>query len=258
MPNTIKNSILFIITVTAIGILLFIDPIPQDPAYHHFADTRNILRIPNFFNVISNAPLVLIGMWGLIRFRSVHIPQSMKQHYLIFCAGVFLIGWGSFYYHLQPDNSSLVWDRLPMTIAFMSFFSALITEYISVKIGYRLLYPLLLLGAASVLYWYITETMGAGDLRPYAAVQYIPLALTPLILIFYRPEHTFKSYVIWSLVFYGLAKIMELADANLFALSGNILSGHAIKHLLAAAGSVCIINMFINTKAGDFHGETNG
>jgi len=245
----IKHLLLTIFTVSGLIVLFLMGPIPQDPAYHHFADTKKLFGIPNFFNVITNLPFILIGLYGLLCIGTDKIVASIKPHYIIFCAGIFLIGLGSSFYHLHPDNPSLVWDRLPITIAFMSFFSALISEYVSTNVGKKMLYPALVLGIISVIYWHITETLDAGDLRPYAAVQYIPLALTPLILIMYKPQNTYKRYVFWSLVFYGLSKGFEIFDADIFRFFQNTLSGHTIKHLLAAPGSIFVMKMFINPKS---------
>ncbi len=38
---------------------------PQAAGYHEFADTRIFLGIPNFLNVISNIPFLLVGILGL-------------------------------------------------------------------------------------------------------------------------------------------------------------------------------------------------
>ncbi len=70
-------------------------------------------------------------------------------------------------YHLAPDNNRLVWDRLPMTVAFMGFFASMIGERISVQAGTWLLWPLVWLGFASVLNWHAGERRNAGDLRLY-------------------------------------------------------------------------------------------
>lgn len=37
---------------------------------------------------------------------------------------------GSTYYHWNPNDSTLVWDRLPMTLAFVSIFCFMLEEYI--------------------------------------------------------------------------------------------------------------------------------
>jgi hypothetical protein len=84
-----------------------------------------------------------------------------------------------------------------------------------------------------VLWWAWTEAHGHGDLRPYAAVQFLPILLIPgLLLLFPQPGRG----PLWGvLALYGLAKALEHWDAAILALIG-ITGGHAIKHLAAAAG----------------------
>lgn len=48
-------------------------PLPQSQQYHHFADDRTFLGVPNGLNVISNLPFVIVGVWGL---RSVSRNQD--------------------------------------------------------------------------------------------------------------------------------------------------------------------------------------
>ena len=55
--------------VASLAILPLLPPVPQDPSYHQFADQRTLLLgIPNFWNVISNLPFVLVGAMGLWQF----------------------------------------------------------------------------------------------------------------------------------------------------------------------------------------------
>ncbi len=149
---------------------------------------------------------------------------------------------GSSYYHLAPDNDRLVWDRLPMTLGFMSVFAAVIQERVSLTLGRRLLIPLLGLGLASVLYWQMTERAGAGDLRLYGMVQFYPLVMIPLMLAMFPPRYTRGSDIIGALFLYGGAKLLELADAMVFS-AGRIVSGHTLKHMAAAAASYWILVM---------------
>jgi len=58
--------ILTVATVSVIG-ALFVPRIPQDPTYHQFADDRTLLGIPNFWNVVTNIPFVLVGIFGFSR-----------------------------------------------------------------------------------------------------------------------------------------------------------------------------------------------
>lgn len=218
-------------------------PIPQDPAYHQFADARTLLAVSNFWNVASNLPFLLAGLWGFVFVRrhseSVCIP-GLQSAYLVFFAGVFLTAFGSGYYHLDPANEPLIWDRLPMTIGFAGLFSIIIGEFISVRAGRRILAPLLVIGIASVAYWAYTESRGAGDLRPYAVVQFLPLLLIPFILLLNRPAIGSVKYYWLMILFYVLAKVFEYFDVAIFSF-GQALSGHTIKHLFAALTPVTML-----------------
>lgn len=145
-----KHYALFaLICLSALVGLALLGPLPQDPLYHQFADQRPLLGIANFLDVISNLPFVIIGLLGLgylapgclRRGRPAGGLPPLLLHYRIFFVGVLLTGLGSGYYHLAPDNHTLVWDRLPMTIAFMAFFAALVGESLSLRAGRLLLWP---------------------------------------------------------------------------------------------------------------------
>jgi len=235
-----RLKIILAITVVAIIAVFSIAPIAQQPDYHNFADRRSLFNIANFFNVLSNLPFVIIGIMGM---RLVALRQAsgglaeLRAMYLTFFAGVFLTGLGSAYYHHQPDNQTLLWDRLPMTIAFMALFSAIVGEYISTQLARKLFVPLLMLGVASVVYWYATELDGHGDLRVYMLVQFLPVVLMPLILWLFDSTLNNDKYI-WSVIgAYAASKLMELFDARLYSAVG-LLSGHSLKHLVAALGTL--------------------
>lgn len=219
------------------GALLFRGRIPQDPAYHLFADTRPLAGIANFGDVLSNLPFLLVGLYGMSRRRRLAQPECLSA-YTALCLGVLLVSAGSAYYHLDPTTATLLWDRLPMTVAFMALFSMLLEERV-VK-GARTLWPLLAAGIGSAVYWYWTETRGAGDLRPYALVQFLPIVLIPVILALYPRRYLRGSWLTGALLFYLGAKLCESGDRQIFAALG-ALSGHTIKHLLAGAATFCII-----------------
>jgi hypothetical protein len=235
------------IGLAAIVTVLFLPPIPQDPAYHDFADRRPFLGIPNALNVLSNAPFVLVGALGLAFVRR-RAALEERTALLILFAGVGLTGFGSAYYHLTPGNVTLFWDRLPMTIVFMSLFAAIIAERISLTAGRRLLPILLLAGAGSVAYWLVGELSGAGDLRPYALVQFFPLVAIPLILLLFPPRYTRGADLIGALGWYGLAKLFEALDAQIFAVGG-VVSGHTLKHLASAMAMYWILRMVRTRRA---------
>ena len=148
------------------------------------------------------------------------------------------------YYHLAPDNGRLVWDRLPMTLAFMGLFAAMIGERAGVRAGAWLLGPLVWLGFVSVLSWHLGERRGAGDLRLYGFVQFYPLLTIPLLIWLFPARYTHGGYVLVALGWYLLAKGLEVGfvdhavyDATQFV------SGHTLKHLAAAAGAFWLFLM---------------
>jgi hypothetical protein len=239
--------VLVAFTVAVATVAALAPRIPQPPSYHDFADRRMWLGVPNFADVISNLVFAASGAWGLIflcrksersRFRE---PRERGAYVLVFL-GLLLTAFGSGYYHLAPDNARLVWDRLPMTIAFMALVSAMISERVSVRAGFYLLPALLLIGMGSVVLWWHSEARGAGDLRPYVAVQAYAVLILPVLLLL-PPRYTRSSDFAAIFVFYVLAKIFETADRQIFSLDRQTISGHTLKHLAAGAAGFWILRM---------------
>jgi hypothetical protein len=234
-----QSIVLLFISIAIVITVIFLAPIPQDPAYHNFADKRALFGITNFWNVLSNLPFMLIGMLGLTRYFQKNI-SAPSTAYILFCTGAFFVAFGSSYYHFNPEPLTLVWDRLPMTIAFMAFFSMVLQDRVSEKLGKRILWPLVFAGFSSVGYWYWTELQGAGDLRAYALVQFLPMILIPLILLLY-PGKRLKTVWLWmTILAYSLAKITEHLDLVLYN-HLTYISGHSIKHLLGSLSILCVI-----------------
>lgn len=243
MSTSFKISLLLTIAAMAIVGVLCIPAFAQDLNYHSFFDQRRLYGIANFWNVASNLPFLIVGLLG---FRLLYLHKQrayLKQNrpeYLIFSLGVSLVAFGSGYYHLEPSNNSLLWDRLPMTIAFMSFFCIVIADYISSNFARKCLLPLIILGGTSVLYWHYTETIGVGDLRYYALVQFLPVTLISLIVLMFNRD-TLHSKLIWAtLGMYVLAKVFEAFDYQIYQFLG-VISGHSIKHVAAAIGAYYLI-----------------
>ena len=215
--------------VAVVGTLM-VPRIAQDPSYQLFADTRTIAGIPNFWNVISNAPFALVGIYGLS--LTPQLSRSLWSGYPAFCVAVIGVCLGSAYYHYAPSTPALVWDRLPMSIAFMAVFTLILGDRVNPALGRTLLGPLLIIGAASVFYWSWTERHGVGDLRPYALVQFLPLLLIALMLWLYPGSRESTAWLWWSFLMYFLAKAAEHFDAPVYRAVG--ISGHTVKHLLSA------------------------
>jgi hypothetical protein len=243
-----RCGILGLIALLAAGALLFVDPIAQDPGYHRFADARRIGGISNFWNVVSNLPFVLVGLYGLHRYGRL-AQASSASGYLVMCTGVVLVGCGSAYYHYAPSNASLLWDRLPMTVAFMALLSLLLGERVLRRQPAGLMWILILVGAAAALYWSWTESQGRGDLRPYVLVQFLPVLLIPMMILLFPQRYLSNRLLLASFGLYLLAKMLEHLDAQIFLASG-FMGGHAIKHIAAASAVLCIV-CAVPTRARD-------
>jgi hypothetical protein len=247
--QVVRHSVLAVVVASCV-LSTFVRPrIAQDPAYHDMADQRTLLGIPNCLNVLSNLPFAAIGALGLATvFRRREQRGALFQDpwerwpYAALFAGIALTTFGSAYYHLAPDNGRLVWDRLPMTLGFMGLLTAVIAERLSVRVARRLFAPLLVLGASSVAYWYWTELHYRGDLRLYLVVQFGSLLLVLLMMILYPSRYPGQGYLLAGLAAYAVAKWLEVADQRVFSI-GHIISGHTLKHLLAAAAVACLTLM---------------
>ncbi|KAG6588802.1 putative transferase, chloroplastic, partial [Cucurbita argyrosperma subsp. sororia] len=193
----------------------------------------NTSSIPNALNVVSNFPFLVIGLIGLVLcYRENYFRLSLKGElygWTCFYIGVALVAFGSSYYHLEPNDARLVWDRLPMTIAFTSIISIFIIERIDEQKGTLSIVPLLLVGIVSILYWCLFD-----DLRPYALVQFLPCIAIPLMTILLPPMYTHSTYWLWAAGFYLLAKVEEASDKLIYNWTFHIVSGHTLKHLCAA------------------------
>ncbi len=240
MEAVINHRILFLLLSLVLTILfvILVPPVSQDLKYHNFVDQRSISGIPNFWNVVTNIPFLVIGLKGFFKIQRQELTGMLPElfrAYLTFFIGLLLIGLGSGYYHLNPSNSTLLGDRMAITITFMSFLVLIIGESISIKTASRLLVPLIFLGLSSVIYWNITENLGKGDLRFYALVQFLPIVLIPLILLLYGSCLSGRRWILAIVLVYGVAKVAEIFDEKIFELMG--FSGHSLKHLIAAFGA---------------------
>jgi hypothetical protein len=196
------------LTLVSLVVLALLPPIRQDQSYHQFADQRTLLGIPNFWNVVSNLPFIVIGAVGLWRFHR-------NATTIVLFAGILLTGVGSSYYHWNPNDDTLLWDRLPIALSFMAIFAYAIGERVNAKAG-------------AVLYGW---------------VQFFPCIALPVLFLLSPAQYTGTSYWIMAAVLYLLAKVAEYQDRTIYS-AGSILSGHTLKHLLAAAACYAILRYF--------------
>ena len=238
--------------VVGLAVLLALDPIPQDPAYHVFADRRPLVGIPNFNDVVSNAGFAAVGVLGILvvagrRRWQIFAHRSDAWPYALFFVGVALVSLGSAYYHWAPSSDRLLWDRLPMSVAFMAFCAAIVADRIDRKAGNTWLLAILVgLGILSLVYWHWTESQGHGDLRFYGFVQFFPIIAVPAVCwLFPQYRYVAARYIVWMIGWYGLSKLLERFDGQVFELLGHTVSGHTLKHVAAAVATLVVLQMLL-------------
>jgi hypothetical protein len=223
-----REMVVGVLTFGSFLPLLFIPPIPQDPAYHQFADLRTVWGIPNFLDVVTSLPFLFIGLLGIIPAKT-HQPTVAPWSWRTLFGGVALVGLGSAYYHCAPSHWTLVWDRLPMAVGFMALFVALLSENVHPKLETFLLVPMCLLAIFSVVYWHYTD-----DLRFYIWVQVSPLLGILILFLLFRGRQMHQAYLMAALGLYILAKVAEVYDQSIYSMTQQTFSGHSVKHLLSA------------------------
>ncbi len=236
-------SLLGIAVAGMFALALSLDPIAQPLGYHAFADNRRLFGVDNFWNVVSNFPLLVFGLFGLVYTLRAR-PKGARRSWMVFFAALALVSIGSGGYHLAPNNTSLVWDRLPIAVALVALFIALLAEHVG-PAQERWLIPGVMLGAATVIYWHYTD-----DLRLYLWVQSFTLIGVLIFLLLFRPNYPGRGWILAALVLFMLAKIVEYYDVSIFGVTGERVGGHAIKHLLAGFAPLAVQIMLMRRGPG--------
>lgn len=240
-----RTAIILGFTLIGAVAALLVPAMPQPLDYHLFVDRRTFFGVPNFLDVASNLGFFVAGVLGLYvvaRKQTSFEAGSERFPYAVFFLGLLLTTFGSGYYHLEPDNERLFWDRLPMTMAFMSLIAAQIVDRIDRRTGLYLLLPMLLIGVLSVVYWRATERAGAGNVMPYGILQgYSVVALLALALL-HRSRYTHANLVYGVFAAYVVAKLLEIFDRQIFEF-GQVISGHSLKHLAAGVAGLLVCRM---------------
>ncbi len=245
-----RKAFIVVALLVVLSCVVFLQgPIPQSVEYHKFADATPWLRIPNGFNVVSNIPFFIAGIYGMqVLIRAKPGTFANTKHpiaYWVLFSSTSLVAIGSAYYHLWPTTETLFCDRLPMTIAFMSIVTILLTEKVDSKWGPRTLLPFVSIGMFSVFWWLFTELHPdrIGDLRLYIVVQSAPVLLTPILLELYPHRYTHTEYMHATTGLYVVAKLCEVFDYQIYRSTFEIVSGHSLKHIVAAMGPFLLAKM---------------
>jgi hypothetical protein len=235
-----KSEISFLSGLIILILLaIFLPTIEQNQNYHNFADQRTLFGVRNALDTLSNLAFIMVGILGLVNFYNnqyIKISNSFSVILNLFFIAIILTGLGSSFYHQNPNNFTLVFDRLGMSLVFASVLAMLAYLKISPRFGLHTLAELLILAPLTVLIWKFN-----GNLTPYAVLQFggiILVILTLLLSKSQRQSPCFTSLII----LYGIAKLVEFYDVQIFTLTQNLISGHTLKHLIAALAAIVFIS----------------
>jgi hypothetical protein len=235
-----------VLLAAAVGLLIVavftVAPREQPQDYHLFADTAPLGGVPNALNVLSNLAFLAAGIWGLAVVLSPRATIAFTEPWLrgpwtLFFAAIAATALGSTLYHWNPDDATLFWDRLPMTVAFTALATAVLAERVDSGAASRLFVPLVAAGLAAIVAWRIT-----GDLRPYIALQASAILVVLATVLFFAGRPGERGWMIGLLAGYGAALVFEIFDHEVKAVLG-FTGGHPLKHLAAAAGTACLVAM---------------
>ena len=201
--------------------------VAQWQSYHDFADQRSFVGVPHAANVLSNLPFLLVGTLGLAWLRGDAVRCAAAAYGLLF-AGVLLTAFGSAWYHLDPRDATLVWDRVPIALAFAGLVSGTLADRAPKRcVPYATAFAAV--ATATVLAWAV-----GGDLLPYLVMQASFLAAALVAAALLPSCYSHGRWLFGAAALYGLAVACEQFDRAIGAATQGAISGHTLKHLLAA------------------------
>lgn len=227
------------------ALALCLPRMPVPASYHAFADQMTWGVLPHARDVLSNAAFALAGwvLWWQGRRYVRCMPDEAARQRLasalrVSAWGLVLTALCSGIYHLQPDARGLMIDRIGMSMAFAGVVGVLVADRFAPVRVVPAMAAALLLGVACAV----------GDFLHDNTMPWVLFQLGVVLLMLLAPWVTRDAGthrlgqpavlgVAWwqVLAFYALAKLCEMGDHALWHWTGEIISGHSLKHIAAAA-----------------------
>jgi hypothetical protein len=236
----LAGAFLLLLAVALLG-----PSVAQPANYHDFADQRSWGWLPHAMDVLSNLPFALwgmVGIWALLRaVRGQAVSAAAATMAGLFFGGLWVTTAVSAAYHLQPGDAGLVWDRGGMVLAFAGLLGLAAMRAVSTRAGMVLATAVIVLGPLSVYAWSLN-----GNVLPWAVLQGGGMALI-LGFACLRPAQARELPVRWALLIaiYALAKLLELGDHAVYEWTGHLVSGHSLKHMVAACAAWPVVSALL-------------
>ncbi|MEH6461799.1 hypothetical protein [Chitinimonas sp. JJ19] len=247
MNPVLSRRLCVAVVLSVLLIMGWHGPIGQPADYHQFADTRAWLSLPHAADVLSNLGFLVVGLGGIghILGRETRLQRG-DLGYGLFFLSLMLTAAGSAWYHLSPDNTRLVWDRLPIALACAGLLGAVFCRCYEQFKEWAVMGGLVVAAVFSVAWWRWTDLQGQGDLRPYLLLQLLPLVLIPLLQAGSGTDRRERQGFALAIACYVIAKGCELADHAILD-SLVVVSGHTLKHVFATAAATVLAWAYAST-----------
>ena len=219
---------------------IVLGPLPQWPSYHDLADTRVLGGMPRAGDVLTNLAILAAGLWGATLGPRLAADDDERVAWRWLVGATIATALGSGWYHLDPSNATLVWDRLPMALVMAALLALVLADRVDARFGREALAPFGLVGVASVVWWAATDAMGRDDLTLYAIVR-VGTGVAVLGLLILRRGRTRGSGWLWAAIALDVAMtLVERQDRAVWDATGGLASGHNLKHLMAGGVLACV------------------
>jgi hypothetical protein len=249
--SRVESTLLMALAI-AVLVACFGPAVAQHAHYHAFADQRTGWGVPFAMDVLSNLPFAVAGVWGLVALRRFQ-PGAQPALAALFFTGLLITAACSSFYHWQPDNAGLAIDRLGMVVAFAGLLGLAVADRISARAGLATAATVLALGPLAVMVW-----ATSGNLLPWVVLQGGGMLLIGLLAAHRSTAKPIAGGwgipLVAVIALYALAKVLELSDHSVFEFTRGLVSGHSLKHAVAALAAWPVIAVMHN-HASHRHGR---
>ncbi len=240
-----REIVLLVAALVALLAAVFGPSVAQHDHYHAFADQRVLFGLPCAMDVLSNLPFAIAGLLGLVMVaRLPALPQ--RGYAALFFVGLIVTTLGSIIYHLNPNNDGLALDRLGMVAGFAGMLGLAAAQRVSQRAGMVTTLTVLLLGPTAVAVWAQTD-----NLLPWVLLQGGAMLMLLVLAVckpLPAPSHWYVVNLLPVIGFYAAAKLFELADHQIFELTNQVISGHSLKHIVAALAAWPVLTAIARTQ----------